>query len=145
MVNKNIAKGKKQSSSIWGGRFDGKPSKVMDDINSSIFFDKRLYKEDIIASVAHTKMLVKQKIITASEGKKIVSGLNTIHKEIENNKFEFKTELEDIHMNIEHRLKEIIGDAAGKLHTARSRNDQVATDLRIWTRNSISILNRCLQ
>jgi len=145
MVNKNIAKGKKQSSSIWVGRFDGKPSKVMDDINSSIFFDKRLYKEDITASVAHAKMLVKQKIITASEGKKIVNGLNTIHKEIENNNFEFKTELEDIHMNIEHRLKEIIGDAAGKLHTARSRNDQVATDLRIWTRNSISILDRCLQ
>ena len=80
MVNKNITKGKKQSSSIWGGRFDGKPSKVMEDINSSIFFDKRLYKEDIIASVTHAKMLVKQKIITTSEGKKIVNGLNSIHK-----------------------------------------------------------------
>ena len=145
MVDKNIPKEKKQSSSIWGGRFETKPSKVMEKINSSISFDKRLYKEDIIASVAHAKMLVKQGIISNADGKKIISGLNKIEKEIKNNNFQFKNELEDIHMNIENRLKEIIGDAAGKLHTARSRNDQVATDLRIWTRNSINILNECLQ
>ena len=145
MVDKNITKEKKQSSSIWGGRFERKPSKVLEKINSSISFDKRLYKEDILASVAHAKMLVKQGIISNADGKKIISGLNKIEKEIKNNNFQFKNELEDIHMNIENRLKEIIGDAAGKLHTARSRNDQVATDLRIWTRNSINILNECLQ
>ena len=82
MVNKNITKEKKQSSSIWGGRFERKPSKVMEKINSSISFDKRLYKEDILASVAHAKMLVKQGIISNSDGKKIISGLNTIEKEI---------------------------------------------------------------
>ena len=145
MVDKNITKEKKQSSSIWGGRFERKPSKVMEKINSSISFDKRLYKEDILASVAHAKMLVKQGIISNADGKKIISGLNTIEKEIKKDNFQFKNELEDIHMNIENRLKEIIGDAAGKLHTARSRNDQVATDLRIWTRDSINILNECLQ
>ena len=145
MVDKNITKEKKQSSSIWGGRFERKPSKVMEKINSSISFDKRLYKEDILASAAHTKMLVKQGIISNADGKKIISGLNTIEKEIKKDNFQFKNELEDIHMNIENRLKEIIGDVAGKLHTARSRNDQVATDLRIWTRNSINILNECLQ
>ena len=74
MVNKNITKGKKQSSSIWGGRFDGKPSKIMEEINSSIFFDKRLYKEDILASIAHAKMLIKQKIISSAEGNKIING-----------------------------------------------------------------------
>ena len=145
MVDKNITKEKKQSSSIWGGRFERKPSKVMEKINSSISFDKRLYKEDILASAAHTKMLVKQGIISNADGKKIISGLNTIEKEIKKDNFQFKNELEDIHMNIENRLKEIIGDVAGKLHTARSRNDQVATDLRIWTRHSINILNECLQ
>ena len=145
MVDKNIPKEKKQSSSIWGGRFERKPSKVMEKINSSISFDKRLYKEDILASVAHAKMLVKQGIISNADGKKIISGLNTIEKEIKKDNFQFKNELEDIHMNIENRLKEIIGDVAGKLHTARSRNDQVATDLRIWTRDSINILNECLQ
>ena len=145
MVDKNIPKEKKQSSSIWGGRFERKPSKVMEKINSSISFDKRLYKEDILASAAHTKMLVKQGIISNSDGKKIISGLNTIEKEIKKDNFQFKNELEDIHMNIENRLKEIIGDVAGKLHTARSRNDQVATDLRIWIRHSINILNKCLQ
>ena len=145
MVDKNITKEKKQSSSIWGGRFERKPSKVMEKINSSISFDKRLYKEDILASVAHAKMLVKQGIISNSDGKKIISGLNTIEKEIKKDNFQFKNELEDIHMNIENRLKEIVGDAAGKLHTARSRNDQVVTDIRIWTRHSINILNECLQ
>ena len=145
MVDKNISKEKKQSSSIWGGRFERKPSNIMEKINSSISFDKRLYKEDILASVAHAKMLVKQGIISNSDGKKIISGLNTIEKEIKKDNFQFKNELEDIHMNIENRLKEIVGDAAGKLHTARSRNDQVVTDIRIWTRHSINILNECLQ
>ena len=145
MVNKNISKDNKQSSAIWGGRFDGKPSKIMENINASISFDKRLYKEDIFASIAHTKMLKKQKILSEEDASKIINGLNQIQKEIESNKFAFSVELEDIHMNIEARLKNIIGETAGKLHTARSRNDQVATDLRLWTRNSIVTINHCLK
>mgnify|MGYP000010513019 FL=1 len=145
MVNKNISKDNKQSSAMWGGRFDSKPSKIMENINASISFDKRLYKEDILTSIAHTKMLGKQKILSKEETSKIINGLNQIQKEIESNKFTFSSELEDIHMNIEDRLKNIIGEPAGKLHTARSRNDQVATDLRLWTRNAIKTIDHCLK
>ena len=145
MVNKNISKDNKQSSAIWGGRFDDKPSKIMENINASISFDKRLYKEDILASIAHAKMLEKQKILSKEEASKIINGLKQIQKEIENNKFTFSSELEDIHMNIEDRLKNIIGEPAGKLHTARSRNDQVATDLKLWTRNAIETIDHCLK
>lgn len=122
---------------MWGGRFESKPSNLMQEINQSITFDKKLYKQDIRGSKAHAKMLAKVGIISEAESKKIISGLENILKEIESGKFNFKIELEDIHMNIESRLKEIIGDVAGKLHTARSRNDQVAVDFRLFVRDEV--------
>ncbi len=122
---------------MWGGRFESKPSNLMQEINQSITFDKKLYKQDIHGSKAHAKMLAKVGIISEAESKKIISGLENILKEIESGKFNFKIELEDIHMNIESRLKEIIGDVAGKLHTARSRNDQVAVDFRLFVRDEV--------
>ncbi len=125
------------SNKMWGGRFDAKPSDLMQEINQSITFDKRLFKQDIKGSTAHAKMLAKVGILTKTESEKIINGLKKIEKEIEGGKFNFKIELEDIHMNIESRLKEIIGDVAGKLHTARSRNDQVATDFRLFVRDEI--------
>ncbi len=131
----------KNASSIWGGRFGGGPSEVMERINASIDFDKRMYAQDIVASTAHCKMLVAQNIISADDGKDIVDGLGRILAEIEAGKFEFKTALEDIHMNIEARLSELIGDAAGRLHTARSRNDQVATDFKLWVRDELDALD----
>ncbi len=125
---------------MWGGRFDAKPSDLMQEINQSITFDKRLYKQDIQGSTAHAKMLAQVGVLTSAESKKIITGLKKIEKEIEDGKFNFKIELEDIHMNIESRLKEIIGDTAGKLHTARSRNDQVAVDFRLFVRDEIDQL-----
>ncbi len=122
---------------MWGGRFTENQDTVLSKINSSIDFDKRLYKQDLNASVAHCEMLMQQKIITAQDGKKILIGLSQILDEIENSNFKFSNDLEDIHTHIESRLSEIIGDTAGRLHTARSRNDQVATDLRLWIRQSI--------
>ncbi len=122
---------------MWGGRFDAKPSDLMQEINQSITFDKKLYAQDIKGSTAHAKMLAKIGVLTSSEAKKITDGLRKIEKEIESGEFIFKIELEDIHMNIESRLKEIIGDTAGKLHTARSRNDQVAVDFRLFVRDEI--------
>jgi argininosuccinate lyase len=130
-------KNKISSNSMWGGRFEVSPSQIMQEINQSISFDKKLYKQDIQGSKAHAKMLAEVGILNKSEAKKIIDGLSKIQKEIENGEFNFKIELEDIHMNIESRLKEIIGDVAGKLHTARSRNDQVATDFRLFVRNEI--------
>jgi argininosuccinate lyase len=124
------------SNKMWGGRFDSASSDIMLEINSSIDFDKNLYQYDILGSIAHAKMLAKQKIITDEESKKIISGLEQIKIEIESGKFQFKQELEDIHMNIESRLSEIIDDVAGKLHTARSRNDQVATDFKLYVRDA---------
>ena len=126
----------KISSTIWGGRFKDSPSQIMLDINESISIDKRLYKEDIIGSIAHCEMLEQQNIISIDDSNKIISGLQQILIEIEENKFRFKKDLEDIHMNIESRLQEIIGEIAGKLHTARSRNDQVATDTKLFTRKA---------
>jgi len=123
------------SNKMWGGRFSQSSSDVMLEINSSIDFDKNLYKYDILGSIAHAKMLAKQEIITLEESQKIIFGLEQIKNEIESNNFEFKQELEDIHMNIESRLSEIIGDVAGKLHTARSRNDQVATDFKLYVKD----------
>ena len=122
---------------MWGGRFDAKPSDLMQEINQSITFDKKLYKQDIQGSTAHAKMLAQVGVLTKSESEKIISGLKKVEKEIEGDEFNFKIELEDIHMNIESRLREIIGDVAGKLHTARSRNDQVATDFRLFVRDEI--------
>lgn len=131
---------KKLSNQMWGGRFDQKPSSVMEQINASIDIDKRFYKQDIAGSKAHAEMLVAQDIIPAEDGDKILKGLDQICDEIENGEFVFSTALEDIHMNIESRLKDIIGDAAGKLHTARSRNDQVATDFKLWVREACDAL-----
>ncbi len=122
-----------KSSAIWGGRFETSVDDIMEQINASIGIDQRLYAQDIKASKAHAAMLAAQKIITDKDNQDIQSGLDQILNEIESGSFEFKTALEDIHMNIETRLKEIIGEAAGRLHTARSRNDQVATDFRLWT------------
>ena len=117
------------------------PSKLLESINSSIEIDKRLYLEDIEASIAHTKMLGKQKIITKNDQNKITKGLNQILKDINSGKTRFKKELEDIHMNIESLLKQKIGSAAGKLHTARSRNDQVITDLKLWIKKNAKVLD----
>lgn len=122
------------SNTMWGGRFSEKPAEVMTRINASIDFDKRLYREDIAGSKAHAAMLVQQGIIEKLDGDKIQEGLDQVASEIENNTFTFLAELEDIHMNIENRLREIMGDAAGRLHTARSRNDQVATDFKLWVK-----------
>ncbi|AHA27649.1 argininosuccinate lyase [Candidatus Liberibacter americanus] len=119
---------------MWGGRFSTSPSSIMDKINVSIDFDKKLFEQDILGSKVHASMLAKQGIIYQEDYIKIIDGLNTIHKEIIKGSFEFSRELEDIHMNIEARLSALIGSAAGKLHTARSRNDQVALDLRLWVK-----------
>lgn len=126
-----------KTSSIWGGRFEGGVSSVMERINASISFDKALYRQDIAGSKAHAAMLTQQGILSEADGKAISDGLDTILREIESGAFVFSPALEDIHMNIETRLVELIGDAAKRLHTARSRNDQVATDLRLWVRDAI--------
>jgi argininosuccinate lyase len=125
------------SSKLWGGRFAAEPDAVMQEINASIDFDKALFAEDIAGSRAHARMLADQGIISAKDAKQIVAGLDTIAKEIAAGTFTFSRALEDIHTHVEARLKELIGDAAGRLHTARSRNDQVATDLKLWVRNAI--------
>lgn len=133
------------SNPMWGGHYASGPSAIMEAINQSITFDQKLYAQDIQGSEAHCKMLVKQNIISEEDGKKILEGLTAIRQEIEDGNFQFKKELEDIHMNIEARLTEIIGDAAGRLHTARSRNDQVATDLRLWVRDAWDLLDEQLK
>jgi argininosuccinate lyase len=130
-------KNTKNASSIWGGRFDGAVSSVMERINASIDFDREMYRQDIAGSKAHAQMLVKTGIITQEDGKAIIQGLDQIEDEITAGSFEFSAALEDIHMNIETRLADLTGDAARRLHTARSRNDQVATDLRLWVRDAI--------
>ncbi|MDA9372812.1 argininosuccinate lyase [Pelagibacterales bacterium] len=121
-------------------RFNQKNKDIFTEINTSIDFDKFMFNEDIEGSIAHAEMLSKQKIITVLEKNKIISGLKKILLEIKNNKFIFNPELEDIHMNIENRLQELVGDVAGKLHTARSRNDQVVTDLKLWLRKDIDLI-----
>jgi len=132
------------SNKMWGGRFRTSPDTVMEDINASIDFDRHLFRQDIAASQAHAAMLAKQGIITADDARKIAHGLDTILSEIESGRFKFKRALEDIHMNVESRLAELIGPAAGRLHTARSRNDQVATDLRLWVRATIDSVDQAL-
>jgi argininosuccinate lyase len=133
-----------KANPMWGGRFAQGPAALMEAINASIGVDKRLYKQDIAGSKAHAAMLAKQKIISKSEEASIQKGLDQILGEIEAGKFIFTPKLEDIHMHVESRLKEIIGDAAGKLHTARSRNDQVATDFRLFTRDALEALDAAL-
>jgi argininosuccinate lyase len=135
---------KKNSNQMWGGRFSSKPAELMQQINQSITFDRKLYAQDIAGSIAHAKMLAKVKIISENEQKQIINGLLKIKKEIDNNQFNFSIELEDIHLNIESRLKEIIGDTAGKLHTARSRNDQVALDFRLFIRDNIDEISKLI-
>ncbi len=123
------------ANTMWGGRFAAGPDAIMEAINASIGFDQRLYAQDIRGSRAHAAMLAAQGIISDSDAKAIGEGLLTVLSEIESGGFPFSTALEDIHMNVESRLKEIIGEPAGRLHTARSRNDQVATDFRLWVRD----------
>jgi argininosuccinate lyase len=133
------------ANTMWGGRFAAGPAEVMEQINASISFDQRLYAQDIAGSKAHCTMLVYQRIISQEDGAAILAGLDTILSEIEAGDFAFKASLEDIHMNIEARLSELIGTPAGRLHTARSRNDQVATDVRLWTRDAVDRLESALR
>ncbi|KAA0072848.1 argininosuccinate lyase [Tardiphaga sp. P9-11] len=125
------------SNKMWGGLFDESPDAIMEEINVSIDVDRHLYAQDITASKAHAAMLARQGIITAKDAKNIAGGLDTILSEITKGSFTFKRALEDIHMNVESRLGELIGPASGRLHTARSRNDQVATDFRLFVRDTI--------
>ena len=134
-----------QASSIWGGRFAQGPSAIMAKINVSIDFDKRLYAQDIRGSKAHAAMLVAQGILSEPDGQIIQGGLDKVLAEIEAGHFPFRAEYEDIHMNVEARLSELIGEAAGRLHTARSRNDQVATDFRLWVRDAMDGIDGLLQ
>ncbi|MCG8490246.1 MAG: argininosuccinate lyase [Sneathiellales bacterium] len=129
------------ANELWGGRFAKGPAEIMERINASIDFDRRLYAQDIAGSMAHSSMLMDQGIISKADGEKIQEGLQTILREIEAGNFKTDPALEDIHMHIEARLREIIGDAAGRLHTARSRNDQVATDMRLWVRDTMDHLD----
>jgi argininosuccinate lyase len=122
---------------MWGGRFSTGPAQVMEEINASIDFDKALYAQDIAGSQAHVRMLAATGIVSADDATAIVAGLDTIKREIDEGRFTFSRALEDIHMNIEARLAELIGPAAGRLHTARSRNDQVALDFRLWVRDTL--------
>ncbi len=125
------------SNKMWGGRFAAGPDAIMEAINASISFDKRMASQDIAGSRAHAAMLAATGIITDSDAEAIREGLLTILSEIEDGTFEYSTALEDIHMNVEARLKEVIGEPAGRLHTGRSRNDQVATDFKLWVRDQL--------
>jgi argininosuccinate lyase len=134
----------KPANQMWGGRFEMSPADIMQEINASISFDKRLAPQDIRGSKAHAQMLAEAGIISKADGREIVRGLDLILSEIEAGTFEFSRALEDVHMNVESRLKELIGAAAGRLHTARSRNDQVATDFRLYVRDAIDDIDRAL-
>ena len=129
------------TNKMWGGRFKSGPDAIMQEINASVGFDKRLYAQDIAGSKAHAAMLAQQGIISKSDAKEITRGLDQVQAEIEAGTFTFSTALEDIHMNVEQRLKDIIGEPAGRLHTARSRNDQVATDFRLYIRDTVDHLD----
>ncbi len=125
---------------MWGGRFGSGPDAIMEEINASIDFDKRLHAHDIAGSIAHATMLGEVGILTRDDKDAIIAGLEAVRGEIDRGEFTFSRELEDIHMNVESRLREMIGDAAGRLHTARSRNDQVATDFRLYVRDCVDTL-----
>jgi len=127
---------KNKNKAVWGTRFNNPTSKIFEKIGASIDIDKRLYEEDILGSIVHTQMLTKQKIINREKGHKIINGLKKIRNEIKKNKFKFNKKYEDIHLNIEKRLFTIIGNDAGYLHIARSRNDQVITDFKLWIKKS---------
>ena len=134
----------KNNQSIWSSRIKKETSALYQKIGSSIDVDKRLYKEDIAGSIVHVEMLFKQKIISFKIKNNIVYGLQKIEREILNNKFEFNKKYEDIHMNIEKKLFQVIGEDAGYLHTARSRNDQVITDFKIWIKSATKEINNNL-
>ncbi|VAV94503.1 Argininosuccinate lyase [hydrothermal vent metagenome] len=129
------------TNKMWGGRFSTGPAQIMEEINASIGFDQRLYNQDIAGSIAHAQMLADKGILSKADAKAIIRGLKQVQSEISSGQFNFSRSLEDIHMNIEQRLKEIIGDAAGRLHTGRSRNDQVATDFRLYVRDCLDMLD----
>jgi len=133
------------ANSMWGGRFQGGPAKIMEEITPSIDFDKRLARQDLAGSRAHARMLAEQQIISRFDADAILKGLDQIEAEIAEGKFQFKRSLEDIHLNIEARLKEIAGEAAGRVHTARSRNDQVVTDFRLWLREACARVDEGLR
>ena len=128
------------SNTMWGGRFSGRPAEAMEEINTSIDFDRKLGPQDIMASEAHIAMLAAQGIVEGADAEAILRGLAQVKGEIEAGTFSFSRALEDIHMNVESRLAEIVGPAAGRLHTARSRNDQVAVDFRLWVRDAIDAI-----
>jgi argininosuccinate lyase len=134
----------KTANKMWGGRFSMSPAEIMEEINASIGFDKALAPQDIRGSKAHAAMLCEQGIITKADAREISKGLDQVLAEIEGGNFKFSRALEDVHMNVESRLKELIGPASGRLHTARSRNDQVATDFRLWVRDQIDGLDGAL-
>ncbi len=131
-------------NTMWGGRFAEGPDALMAEINASIDFDQRLYRQDIRGSIAHARMLAEQGIIARDDAEKILKGLDTILREIEAGEFKFSRDREDIHLNVEARLAELLGPAAGRLHTGRSRNDQVATDFRLWVRDTIDGIDGAL-
>jgi len=134
----------KAANAMWGGRFAASPAEIMQEINASIGFDKALSPQDIRGSKAHAAMLAEQGIISRADAKEILKGLDAVAAEIEAGRFEFKTALEDVHMNVESRLKDLIGEPAGRLHTARSRNDQVATDFRLYVRDRLDRFDAAL-
>ena len=138
-MNKN-----KNNQTIWNARIKKNTSTAFQKIGSSISIDKKLYKEDIAGSIAHVEMLFRQKIISFKIKNKIIYGLNKIEKEIIKKKFKYNKKYEDIHINIENRLFQLIGEEAGYIHTARSRNDQVITDFKIWLRSAATKINKSL-
>jgi argininosuccinate lyase len=147
MARKNTrsrAGAKAGGNTMWGGRYKLGPAEIMEKINASIGFDRKLYAQDIAGSLAHADMLVAQKILTPADGRAIKRGLAKVKDEIESGKFKFSTRLEDIHLNVEARLTDLIGAAGGRLHTGRSRNDQVALDVRLWVRDAIDRLEPML-
>src|SRR5476649_2174784 len=129
------------SNKMWGGRFAAGPSEIMEEINASIDFDRKLASQDIAGSKAHVAMLAQTGIVSAADADAIARGLDEVGAEIEGGGFTFSRALEDIHMNVEQRLADLIGPAAGRLHTARSRNDQVALDFKLWVRDTIDALD----
>ncbi len=149
MSNRKSAKGqpakKKEANALWGGRFTTGPAALMEKVNASIGFDKALAPQDLRASRAHCTMLVEAGILSRKDGHAILKGLDQVEREIAAGTFTYTPALEDIHMHVESRLAELIGDAAGRLHTARSRNDQVATDFRLWVRDAIDRLDADLR
>ena len=130
----------KTGTKLWGGRFDQPTDKFVEEFTASVMFDRRLYRHDIQGSIAHARMLTKVGVLTQVECDAIVNGLDAIRAEIERGEFVWAVSYEDVHMNIEARLTERIGEAGKKLHTGRSRNDQVATDVRLYLREQIDVL-----